>query len=50
MIKDYTTTTVFEKDLDYFKKLKEKGGYASIRVVLSKVVSVIKAHKFEDEI
>ena len=47
---EYTTTAIDWKDLDYLKKIKEKHGYASVRVVIAKLIKVIKLHKFEEEI
>lgn len=45
-----TTITIYRKDLDYIKKLKDKKGLKNKSWVVKKIMEMVKRLKLEEEI
>ncbi len=50
MEKELTLTQIRTQDRDWLGRIKEKGQYKSMCVVIEKMIKVIKNHKMEEEI
>lgn len=48
--KKQTTVAIYREDLDFLHKLREKGEWASVKVVIGKIIRLVKHHKLEGEI